>query len=243
MTDALAIVWKEWRELLGQRGLRGKSGVLLNVAVFGVLLPMQFGASWVASPATAAVWGWVPMYFVMTVVADAFAGERERHTLETLLASRLSDRAILFGKIGAALVYAAVVTGASLLLGLVTVNVAHAGDGLLLYSWRSALGMLSFGVLGALLVASTGVLVSLRAPTVRQAEQTLGGVIVLTMIVPFLAARWLPPAWKAALRAPEHSVALGLGLLALVAALAGGTTWIALARFRRSRLVADGTLG
>ena len=36
------------------------------------------------------------------MIADGIPGERERHTLETLLASRLSDRSILLGKVMAA---------------------------------------------------------------------------------------------------------------------------------------------
>jgi ABC-type Na+ efflux pump permease subunit len=35
------------------------------------------------------------------MITDSIAGERERQTLETLLASRLPDRAILLGKVAA----------------------------------------------------------------------------------------------------------------------------------------------
>lgn len=42
-----------------------------------------------------------PLVLTLTMVADSFAGERERHALETLLASRLSDRAILLGEAAA----------------------------------------------------------------------------------------------------------------------------------------------
>ena len=72
------------------------------IAVFGVFLPLQNGASWVTSPITMVYWAWMPLMLVTGVIADSFAGERERHTLETLLASRLPDRAILLGKVAAA---------------------------------------------------------------------------------------------------------------------------------------------
>lgn len=242
MNDAVAIVWKEWREVMGQRGLRGKTGILLNVAVFGVVIPLQFGAPWVTSPVSALAWSWVPMFLVMTVIADAFAGERERHTLETLLASRLSDRAILFGKIGAAFAYAGAITLSSLLLGLATVNLAHGRGALILYSGSSMLGMLVFGFLGALLVASVGVLISLRAATVRLAEQTLGGLIILAMVVPFVAIRVVPPEWKTRLISPENSALVAMVLAALLAAIDAGLVFLALKRFRRSRLIADGVL-
>lgn len=38
MMDAGAVVWKEWRELFGQGGLRGKQGIVLFVVTFGILL-------------------------------------------------------------------------------------------------------------------------------------------------------------------------------------------------------------
>jgi ABC-type transport system involved in cytochrome c biogenesis ATPase subunit len=103
MKQTLAVAWKEWRELIGQRGLSGKQGIVLFSVTFGILLALTNGRAWITSPAIALAWSWVPMFLVMTVIADAFAGERERHTLETLLASRLSDGAILFGKMGAAI--------------------------------------------------------------------------------------------------------------------------------------------
>jgi ABC-2 type transport system permease protein len=92
---------------LFQRGsLRGGwLGLVIFVAVFGILLPLQSGRGWVESPTGLAVWAWVPFLLVSSVVADSFAGERERHTLETLLASRLPDRAILFGKLATAVGY------------------------------------------------------------------------------------------------------------------------------------------
>jgi ABC-2 type transport system permease protein len=107
INDITTIIWKEIKEIFLQRpNFRGGwAGLLVLLAVFGIFIPLQSGPAWVSSPANLAIWSWVPYLLVSGVVADSFAGERERHTLETLLASRLSDRAILFGKIGAALVY------------------------------------------------------------------------------------------------------------------------------------------
>lgn len=242
MSEIGAIVWKEWREVMGQRGLRGKIGILLNAGVFGIVLPWQFGAPWVTSPLTALMWAWVPMYFVMMVISDAFAGERERHTLETLLASRLSDRAILFGKMFAALVYSGAITLSSLVMGLVTVNVLHQTGGLIVYSIPTVAAMLVFGVLAAVLVASVGVLISLRAPTVRQAEQTLGGVIILAMVIPLAGTRFLSAEWKSRLLAPEYSALRVTLVVVLLAALDAAFVLLAVRRFRRSRLIADGVV-
>lgn len=237
MSDAFSIVWKEWREVMGQRGLRGKSGILLNIAVFGGILPLQFGPEWITRPGSAIIWSWVPMYLVMTVITDAFAGERERHTLETLLATRLSDQSILFGKILAAIAYAATITFAALILGVVTVNLMDNNDRLILYDPSSVLQMIVFGLLGALLVAAAGVLISLRSPTVRQAQQTLGGAIVLAMIIPFVAVRLLPAEWKSVLAAPVNAGLLGMGLPGLLAVIDAVLLYILIRRFNRSRIL------
>ena len=107
MTDIFTVAWKELREMLIQGDPRGRSklSLLIVVAVFGVLIPLQNGPAWVDSPLSIIVWGWMPFLWVSGIVADSFAGERERHTLESLLATRLSDRAILFGKLLAAMLY------------------------------------------------------------------------------------------------------------------------------------------
>src|SRR5438045_4186121 len=96
-TDLSTVIWKEWKEFLSQRSTL--LSMLVFLVIFAVLLPYQAGAGWVESPLGVVNLLFMPLFFVLTVIADAFAGERERHTLDTLLASRLSDRAILFGKL------------------------------------------------------------------------------------------------------------------------------------------------
>ena len=240
MTDIGSIAWKEWRELLGQRGFRGKQGIVLFIATFGIVLPWQTGSAWVTSPAILVGWSWIPMFLVTTVIADAFAGERERHTLETLLASRLSDRAILFGKIGAAIGYSFAVTTASLFAGLLTVNLAHPREGLLLYDLNTVLAMAVLGLLGAVFVAAVGVLISLRAATVKVAQQALAGTIMVLLLAVVGILRGIPTTWKHQLLPDAVSVAR-LGILALVifAVLDAGAVALALLRFRRSRLIAE----
>ena len=240
MPDILAVASKEWRELLGQGGFRGKAGIALFLTAFGIILPLQTGRAWITSPSVAIVWSWVPMFLVSTVIADAFAGERERHTLETLLATRLSDNAILFGKIAAAIGYAGAMTVASLLLAEVAVNLASWRDGLVLYSPRMFLTMCVLGFNGSVFVAAIGVLISLRAATVRQAQQALGGTIVVLLLLPLVAARLLPAEWKrsAISNAPAASqlavIAFGVLLVLDIGAVA-----FAMHRFRRNRLIAS----
>ena len=242
--DVLTVAWKEWRELLQFGGsLRGgRFSLLILVGVFGVFLPFQAGAEWVESPATVFYWGWVPLMLVGSAVADSFAGERERHTLETLLASRLPDAAILLGKIAAAVSYGWGLVLVMLVLSLVTVNLTARTGPWLLFPWRFAIGAPLLALLGAGLAATAGVLVSLRAQTVRQAAQTLNVGVLLLVFIPVIGMQALPDAWQAQLVAWAMAVGVdgmlwvSAGLLALLdaALLAAGFS-----RFRRSRLVLD----
>ncbi|PJF23668.1 MAG: ABC-2 type transporter, partial [Phototrophicales bacterium] len=101
----LTVAGKELREILTFGDARGRSkySLLILILIFGIVIPIQNGRDWVTSPMNIMVWGWMPFLWVSGIVADLFAGERERHTLEALLATRLSDQSILFGKLLAAL--------------------------------------------------------------------------------------------------------------------------------------------
>ena len=244
ITDVWTVMWKEWKELLVQRGsLRGgRLSLLILVGLLGVFLPWQTGRDWVESPVVLVYSAYIPLFLVMSVIADSFAGERERQTLETLLASRLSDRAILFGKVGAAVGYGWGLTLISLLLGLVTVNLAHGRGELLLYPPAVGLGIVGFSLLGAGLVASAGVLVSLRASSVRQAQQTLSIAIMLLLFVPIFGGQALPAEWRARL-AQALVVAdvtkILLTVVAVLAVLDMALLAAAMIRFQRARLILD----
>jgi ABC-2 type transport system permease protein len=237
------VVWKELKEILGQRARLkgGKMGMLVFLVVFGAVLPVQNGPDWIRSPLVMIYWAWVPFLLASGVVADSFAGERERHTLETLLASRLPDRAILAGKIGAAVAYAWGLALACVLLGAVAVNIAHGHGRLLFYSAPIAAGIVGLTFLVALLASGLGVLVSLRAATVRQAQQTFS-LAFLLMFIPLFVLPMLPAALKAKLFAALSRLDATMIAFAVVALLAVADAVIlaaADARFRRSRLILD----
>ena len=122
INDIGSVIWKEIRELM-QGGSRGKFAPLILVVIYGIVFPLQAGRSWVDSYQMLVFGsGILPVFLVLAVVADTFAGERERHTLETLLASRLSDRAVLIGKIRAVVIYGWGLTVVSLVVAFIVVN-------------------------------------------------------------------------------------------------------------------------
>jgi len=243
IADIFTVAWKELREMLmfGDSRGRSKLSMLVLLLIFGVVIPLQSGREWITSPISAMVWAWMPYVWVYSVVADSFAGERERHTLEALLATRLSDRAILFGKLLAALAYGFTLTWAILLVSLVTINVAVRGAGLLMFSPTMTSGALVFSILVSGLAASIGVLVSLRASSVRQAQQWMSfGMLVLFlpfMLVQFIPKTWLESFGNALVNADPVQIATwaAVALLVIEAALLA----VAMRLFQRSKLILD----
>lgn len=243
IADILTVAGKELREMLmfGETRGRSKLSLLVLLIIFGIVIPLQNGREWVTSPISAMVWAWMPYMWVYSVVADSFAGERERHTLEALLATRLSDRAILFGKLLAALAYGFTLTWAILLVSLVTVNVAVRGEGLLFFSpWMTA-GAFVFSILISGLSASIGVLVSLRAGSVRQAQQWMSfGMLVL--FLPLMLIQFIPRDWLESVGDMVSSAdPLQIGLWAAVALFILEVVLLAIAMrlFQRSKLILD----
>ncbi len=171
---------------------RGLANILIIIAVFGVVIPLQSGAEWFNVPLLQIVWAWVPLFMSTWLVADAIAGERERHTLETLLASRLSDKAILLGKVGAAVLYGFGIELVNLLLAAVTVNIAHPQSGFQFYQPEFFLCLIAFGFLGSMLLGTLGVLVSLHSATARQAYQRLSLVFIVIWVLPSVALNFIP---------------------------------------------------
>src|SRR6185437_6136715 len=216
--------------------------MLIILVVFGVFLPLQIGAAWLLNPLFLIFWGAVPLFLVASVTADTFAGERERHTLETLLASRLSDRAILFGKVSAAVAYgtAAGLIGALAQAVVANLSPKNADAGLAFYPVGSIVAIVVLALLMSLLTASVGCLVSLRAATTRQAQLSLTFGFLALVFAPFIVFQILPgqtqSAILAALNAADPTRVLlifATGLLVVAVAL----LLVAMARFQRARLI------
>jgi ABC-2 type transport system permease protein len=243
--DMMIVLWKEIKELVFQRGRfrGGILGMLVFVGVFGVMMPLQTGPDWVNSPIGLVYWGWVPFLLVSGVVADSFAGERERHTLETLLSTRLSDRAILFGKIASALAYGWGITLFSAFLSVVTVNIAFASQEgrLLLYSPELTAAIILLSFLVSALSASLGVIVSLRASTVRQAQQTFS-IAFFALFIPLFLIPVLPEDIKLKILSWAMNVdakMLVVGLIGILFVVDIVLSWVAITRFKRARLILD----
>ena len=137
----------------------------------------------------------IPIVMMSGLMADTFAGERERDTLEALLASRLPDRAILLGKTAAVAAYGWAVTSLCGLTGAAAVWFSSGGQAAV-FSAQTVLALPLLSFLAAWYVACLGVLISLRAQSVHQAQQWMSVAMLGTLIAvglyaaPLLLARW-----------------------------------------------------
>lgn len=246
LNDVFIVIWKEWKEILQFQGSSrsGISGLLIMVAFFAILMPIQWGSMWVESAASLSLWVVIPMMLVGTMVADSFAGERERHTLETLLSSRLSDQAILLGKIGAVVSFEWVITQVVFIVALIPVNIMHGDGRLLLYTPTIAVSGMLLSFLVSTLICTIGVMVSLRAGSVKQAQQKLGlSVFIIAYMVPMAGVyglRYVPKDTREMLLQPLLTGDIGFAVQVvsvLLIVLSVALYAVAKARFQRTRLI------
>ena len=156
---------------------------MLSPVLLAFYAAWSTGTRWVELPIPAAPTVLVAVLAVIIVIPESFAGERERHTLETLLATRLSDSSIVYGKMLVAILLAMTLVVIVLLLGLLTVNIFHYNGEILLYTIPNLLFCLFLSIISSTVVTAIGVLISLRSETVQEATQTLAGAILVPPVL------------------------------------------------------------
>ena len=185
LNDLLTVARRELFELVMPEGRfrGGAKNVLILAGIAGLLFPLQTGPRWLTS------WNSIytacfPVIVLLNYAADTFAGERERHTLETLLASRLPDAAILLGKVFAIVGFGWALILLSQMLAVVGLTAVYGRGRLLFFDPAIALSLLVIAAVLPLVLTAAGVLFSMTAPTVRSAGQR--------MLVPFVVIYGLP---------------------------------------------------
>jgi ABC-2 type transport system permease protein len=234
MSDILTMLWKESKDVLFQGGWKSLLRPLIVVGIMGIYLPLQLGLQWVdLTPLAMLLLLWIPFFVIISFIGDVIAGERERHTLETLLASRMPDRAILLGKVGATVLYAWGMSVLSLLLGLVLVDLFRTQGNLMFYPLDLFVDALVLSLLVGVLGASAGTLISLRVSTVRQAQQILSvGTIVFVFGIVFVLQ-----AVPANVISSLNYAQFLLIVMAVIAVLDAILLGLSLVSFQRSRLI------
>ena len=180
LCDAWTVICKELKDLTHAAAANPTMRLLwlLLAAVFGVALPWQMGRDWLEHPQMLLVWLLLPIPLVVAAVAESIAGEREHHTLEPLLPTRLPVRPILTGKSIAATAFGWLGSAILMLVGLMVVNLT-ASSAPLLYPPALAGASLGLGLLVAFFTACVGISVSLHAATVRRAYMSVSMMLLV----------------------------------------------------------------
>jgi ABC-2 type transport system permease protein len=183
--DILTVMWMELKGIFRYQG--SMRTVLLNLFIplvmFGMVIPYQEGVEWVDSFLIIIVVGFVPVLSVGLRIPDSVAGERERHTLGTLLASRLPDRAILIGKMLVGILYGWILTLIVLLISIIVVNVTNWTGEIVFFPPHVAISSVVGSLFLAIMIACLGVIISMRAETVQKATQTL---VFTFLVIPII---------------------------------------------------------
>jgi ABC-2 type transport system permease protein len=219
VNDLLTVARKELFDVFAER--QSLRGVLLQtlalVALTGVAVPAMPSSAGALPPGkVVSLYLFFPAVLAALIAADALAGERERKTLETLLATPLTEGAILFGKAFAAVAYASAVALVSVLASQITAVLRHFPAPLL--GHPLVLAGVVVGAAGAsLLTASIALGVALWVPVVRAVQQiAMLASAALVFASPWLMDRigWdLAPA--AIFKGDAALLAIGLGALAI----------------------------
>jgi ABC-2 type transport system permease protein len=237
--DTLTVMWKEKKSLFQIRGSRMRFlMVLASPVLLATVLPLTWGPRWLEQVPPLAISALIAVLLVMMLIPESIAGERERHTMSTLLASRLPDQAILFGKMIPAIGVAWVTAILAVILSLVTTNIAHGRGELLFFTAPIALGSLAISLLMAILTAGLGVFVSLRAATSQEASQILMALI----LVPAMVLQVVPLLFRDQMGRVIESIDGPQVLAIILAILVVADIAVMLAavnRFQRSRLSLD----
>jgi ABC-2 type transport system permease protein len=237
LDDISTVVWKERKSQFRVRGSRLRFlMMLLSPLLLATIFPITFGPDWLAEIPPLIIAVITSVILVAVMVPESIAGERERHTLETLLASRLPDRAILMGKLSVPL---AVGWGASVLAILwsaVVVNVAHWEGHILFFTLPIGLGSLALSFLMGLLTAGAGVFVSLKAATAQEAAQ----ILTFAILIPPMLLQIVPLLFRDQMQHfldVVNGTQLLLIVLAVLVVVDVAVLLAAVARFQRARLI------
>lgn len=188
LTRAAAVWRKESLEALRENGSSRGSIIRLTILVIlGGVIGWQAGEVLGSSAILPFVGLLVGFTVTIPVVADSFAGERERHTLEAMFATPLTGFDIVVGK------FLASMTAACICIPVLLVIVVCAGamkTGGQLFSEHALPGLvagsavLSLGT--AALLGAVGMQVSLRASSTRNALQGITLAVFCLFVIPRL---------------------------------------------------------
>jgi ABC-2 type transport system permease protein len=227
MGPLAALVKKELWESFGDRTARRGGIVQAAVLVIGLgfVGPNTKVSTWPSDdPLSVLLFAFIPGVAAASMAADAFAGERERRTLETLLATPVDESVLLLGKALASIVFGTAVGALGLVLAVVTVRGLTGSP--FFPTAHEIVGAIGATVGSSAIMAAAAIVVSMLVPVARATQQiiSVGSMIVYALLAVLWAVLGLEVTWK--------NLYLGEGVMLLL-----GLCTLGLARviFRRER--------
>jgi ABC-2 type transport system permease protein len=245
--QTLMIMKKEWWDIKTTLFLFGnlQAGILPILVLsgaFGIYEPIKIGPEWLQSPIMIfSIVVLIPCAVIGFISPNSIVGERNRKTLEPLLATPVTDHAILFGKIGIAVVYGWGMTLLNMILGLVVINLTYSNGQVFLYPINLVISIMLLSFLFSILIAAGGVNFSLYATSLLEAQNKLGMTVFIPLVLTgFMMGPFMPKDWKAitvviiAQLGVTNLFLIFMGILFVVDSL---LIVVVLTRFHRKRLI------
>ncbi len=158
-------------------GVRFAVGFVPDAAVLASLVPFA-----------ALLVGFVPASFALISALESFVGERERNSLESLLAMPMSDRALYLGKLVAALIVPTLASLLGMMVFLALIRIFFAD---LYAAGMSGMVLIQISLMIStitLLMVAGAVVISSHTSSVRAATLLASGILVPTSVVIQLTA-------------------------------------------------------
>jgi ABC-2 type transport system permease protein len=178
MNAIYTVLRKELIDVFGDRhSLRGpllQAGIVLLLV--GIIVPALDDSIWSSPAAPVLLFQLFPAVIASMIAADAFAGERERGTLETLLATPLPESAIFIGKTLAAVTFALSVSLLSLTCAVIVAGIRF---GELYLTSALLVSVLAGAAAASLVTSSIAVVISSYVDVARSAQQMSSTVAML----------------------------------------------------------------
>lgn len=212
------------------RRMGGRTGVLIYafaMLALGVLLPWHLSFDFLDAMVLLA-YACLPALLVAPVVAESFAGDRERAQIPATSEERQRS---MYAKVAAGALYGWISALVALVLGIATVNLSFTRWILPPALLAIDLALLSMAV--SVSAASVAAAVSVRARSAKHAKRTLRQGFLLLLVLMVYYSRFMPVEWKRRVKVPdalpgftEFIVVISVTLLGL----SGGLLKLALTR-------------
>ena len=204
---------------------------IFAVAVMGLLLPWQLGYGFLDLRVLLAYAG-MALLFAAPVVAESFAGERERNSVPSDPRLR---RDLLLARTAAGALYGWVSPMAMMALGFASVNLHYRPQTFLLPPPLISFDLAMLTGLAALWVSSLAAAIGVRARDARRAKRTLRQGFLLSLV----ALIWFVRAGGGRIETEAGMTRLAAWAALLIVPVSAGLLWLAFAGWDRAEIRLD----